>query len=108
MIGLSLEMPKNYFSTNVENLFLTCLGRRSMIQSINATHRRDEMENFNNGDKVVMTGTNIINHYKYINVPAIVDFQCKATDMMVYILVKAGNERRERSFAVHPDQLKRI
>lgn len=68
-----------------------------MNSEINAATRK-----WQGGEKVVIGRMSLINHHKYIGLVGTVDFEY---DTLVYVLVRAKGERKDRSICIHRDQL---
>lgn len=63
----------------------------------------DSTKKWNGGEKVLTGRTSCVNHYKYQGLVGTVDFEF---DTLVYVLVRAKGERKDRAIVFHRDELK--
>jgi hypothetical protein len=68
-----------------------------MNSEINAATRK-----WQGGEKVVIGQMSLINDHKYIGLTGTVDFEY---DTLVYVLVRAKGQRKDRSICIHRDSL---
>lgn len=54
------------------------------------------------GEKVVVGQTSCANNHKYVGLVGTVDFEY---DTLVYVLVRAAGQRKDRSICMHRDSL---